>query len=127
MLLPKIERRFRELAARQEKSKAVDHDLEKLRAELAQVQTQLKTVAGNMALAKTPQQFEAISSTFDQLTAQETSLRAGITDAESRTKQAPDSEAEVAGAMGVIHRLTDLITGPNRSSATRWKPARSLP
>ena len=79
-----------------------------LRAELAQLQLQLKTVSGNMALAKTPEQFEAISAMFDQLKAQEASLQTRIADAESKTEQAPDAEAEVAGAMGVVHRLTDL-------------------
>jgi hypothetical protein len=110
-LLPKVEQRFRELAAQAEGSKDADHDLARLRTDLAQVQSQLKTVSGNMALAKTPEQFDAMSGVFDQLKAQETSLQTRIVEAESKTEQTPDIEAEVAGAMGVIHRLTDLVAG----------------
>ncbi len=82
------------------------------RSNLAQMQTQLETVSGNMALAKTPEQFEAISRTFDQLKVQEVSLRARIADAESKMAETPDPEAEIAGALGVLNRLTDLITDP---------------
>jgi hypothetical protein len=111
-LLPKIEQRFRELAAQEEGNQKAGQQLVDLRAQLAQVQSQLKTVSGNMALAKTPQQFEAISATFDQLKTQETSLQTQVVEVGANTEQVPDVEAEIAGAMGVIHRLTDMITGP---------------
>ena len=98
-LLPKVERRFRELAAQAADNEEADQELADLRAELAQVQSQLNTVSGNMALAKTPEQFEAISTTFDQLKAQETSLQTEIAEAESKTEQMRDAEAEIAAAM----------------------------
>ena len=66
-LLPKLERRLRELAARDEDTHAADRAVAHRRAELAQVQAELKTVSGNLALAKTPAQFEAISAKFDEL------------------------------------------------------------
>ena len=85
------------LPSRQTMRKRVS-ELADLRAELAQVQSQLNMVTRNMALAKTPEQFEAISTTFDQLKAQETLLQAEIAEAESQTGQMRDAEAEVAGS-----------------------------
>ena len=108
-LLPKVEQRFRDLAAQGEGSNDAERELTNLRAELAQTQTQLTTVSVNMALAKTPEQFEAISATFDQLKARVNLLQTQIVEAESKTKQVPDTEAEIAGAMDVIHRLTELV------------------
>jgi multidrug efflux pump subunit AcrA (membrane-fusion protein) len=108
-LLPKVEQRFRDLAAQGKVTNDSERELTNLRAELAQAQAQLKTVSGNMALAKTPEQFEAISATFDQFSARVNLLKTQIVEAESKTAQVPDTEAEIAGAMDVIHRLTELV------------------
>ena len=110
-LLPKVEQRFRELAAQEESSNNVERELTNLRAELAQAQLQLKNVSGNMALAKTPEQFEVISAMFDQLKARETSLRIQIVEAESKTAQPRDAKAEIAEAMSVIDHLTNTLAG----------------
>ena len=112
-LRPKLERRFHELAAQEGDNEHGAPDVVNRRAQLAQAQAQLKTVSGNMALAKTPKQFEAISAVFNQLTAQETSLRTQIEEAESKAEPVPDAETEIAGAMGVIHRLSDIVGGSN--------------
>ena len=107
-LLPNVERRLRELAAQVTDQNQGDHQLGGLQSELAQVQSQLRTVSGNMALAKTPEQFEAISGTFDQLKAHEENLQGRIREAEPKTAAA-DIEAEIAVATDVIHRLADLV------------------
>jgi len=112
-VLPKTERRFRELAAQAEGDRQSDQQFDVLRTELAQVQSQLETVSRNMALARTAGQFKAISAMFDQLTAEATSLRTRIGEAESEAKHAPDAEAEIAGAMEVVQRLTDLVSSSN--------------
>jgi uncharacterized protein (DUF3084 family) len=110
-LLPKMERRFRELAAQAEDHKEVNQELADLRFQLAEVQSHLKTISGNMALAKTPEQFEAISATFDQLKAQETSLLARSMEAKSKAEQVLDAEAEIARAMEVVQQLADVVSG----------------
>jgi hypothetical protein len=93
------------------------------RAKLAQVQAQLKTVSGNMALAKRPDQFEAMSSMFDTLKTQETSLKAQIAEMDCQLGQVRDAEAEVAAAMGIVQRLTELVSdsdGLNLADEAFW-------
>ena len=107
--LPKVERRLRELAARTADDREADHVLAEQRTELAQVQAQLKTVSGNLALAQTPAQFEAISGMFHQMKAQEAALQARIAETELKTQPIVDADSKVAAAMGVMHRLTDLV------------------
>ncbi len=112
-LLPIAEQELRELAGQEDGKREADQELVNRRAQLIRVQSQLKTVSDNMALAKTPEQYEVISAKFDQLKAQEASLQTEIAETELKTDQVPDTEAEIAGAMGIIHRLTDLATSSN--------------
>jgi len=112
-LLPELERRFRELAVDAESSNEVDHELADLSARLAQVQSQLETVSRNMALAKTSEQYEAISTTFDQLKAQENSLQTQIAETGSQAEQTRDTEADVAEAMSMAQQLTELVSESN--------------
>lgn len=110
-LLARVERRFRELATQDEGDDKSDQELKDLRVRMAEVQTQLKTVSNNMALAKTAEQFEAISAIFQQLTGQEKTTQAQIVDMESQTRQVSDVETEVAGALNLVRRLTEIVSG----------------
>ena len=74
MLLTKMERRFRELAAQSQDGKETDRELAELHAEQTHMKSQLKIVSGNMALAKTPEQFEAISALFNELKVREAAV-----------------------------------------------------
>ena len=112
-IMPKVEQRLRELAARQESNQDADEELVQRRARLIQVQSQLKTVCDNMPLAKTPEQYEVIAAKFEQMKAQEALLETEIVAAESKAMVVPDIEGEIAGAMNILHRLTDLATGPS--------------
>jgi hypothetical protein len=113
-LLPKMDKRFRELAAQSVDNQEAERELAVLRAELAYLQTQLKTVSGNMALAKTPAQFEAISATFDELKAREAAVSAKIAGEQSNVHQASDGEVAVATGLKIVHRLVDLVADSGR-------------
>ncbi len=76
-LLPKVERRFRDLAAQAECNTESDQAIGALRAELAEVQVQLKMVSGNMALAKTPEQFNVISAAIPGCAGQRAATQQG--------------------------------------------------
>jgi hypothetical protein len=104
----KVERRFRELAEKETSDQNGDLGLSNSRVQLVHVRSQLTTVANNMALAKTSSQFDAMSTTFDQLKAQEVALQAQVAQGESRSERLPDIETEIATAIDIVERLTDL-------------------
>ncbi|MFH1266504.1 MAG: recombinase family protein [Planctomycetota bacterium] len=108
-LLPKMEQRFRELAAKAQDNRQSGRALAELRAELAGVQAELKTVSGNLARAKTAAQYDAISATFEELTSRKASLSARIAEEESRVRRTGDVETEVAAAVNLLHHLADLV------------------
>lgn len=108
-LLPKMESRFRALAAKAHDNQEADRAIAELLAELAGVQTELKTVSGNMARAKTDAQYDAISANFDELTSREALLSEKIAEQESRSHRPGDAEREVATALNIVHRLGDLV------------------
>ena len=127
-LLPKMERRFRELAAQSQDSKEADRELAEFQAEQAQVKSQLKIVSGNMALAKTPEQFEAISATFNELKVREVAVAAKVAAAASALPRTSDVESEVATAQQIVQRLAELVADSGRldlaSEAFRLTDAR---
>lgn len=108
-LLAKMEKRFRELAAQGEDGKEREGELAEAKADLGQVRAQLKIVSGNMALAKTPEQFEAISATFNELKAREAVLMTKVVEQESSSRGAGGMESEIALARQIVHRLADLV------------------
>ena len=59
--LARFERRLRERAASEAADQNADQNAARLQVELAHVRADLKTVSGNMPLAKTPQQYAVIS------------------------------------------------------------------
>lgn len=61
-------------------------------------------LSANMALAKTPAQFEAMSATFDDLKAQETGLMTKIAEEQSKARSADNAEAAVTTALEIVHR-----------------------
>jgi len=108
-LLPKMESRFRALAAKAQDNQEADRAIAELRAELTGVQAELKTVASNLARAKTDAQYDAISTTFEELTSRAASLSEKIAEQESRANHPGDVEKEVATALNLVHRLADLV------------------
>jgi len=50
-----------------------------------------------------------LSAAFEELTSRETSLSAKIVQEESQARHTGDTEAEVATALNVVHRLVDLV------------------
>ena len=108
-LLPKMEQRFRELAAKARDNREADQAFAELRGELAGVQAELKTVSGNMARAKTDAQYDAISATFEELTSRAALLSEKTAEQQSRARHTGDAEREVATALNIVHRLADVV------------------
>jgi len=120
----KPQQRLRQLAANVQDNQQPDQTLARLRAELAQVKSELSTVSGNMARAKTDAQYEAISTVFEELKSRQPSLKAMIAaeeskvcrqvDAETEVCRKVDAETEVAAALNLVCRLADLVADANR-------------
>lgn len=85
-----------------------------LRAKLAQVQSNLGIVSRNMALAATPEQFQAISATFGELKTQENALQSKIVEAASQVEECSDVDAEIAKAINAAHHLVGLAGEADR-------------
>jgi hypothetical protein len=115
-LLPKMEQRFRQLADQEEDGQERQRELAEAKAELGQVHARLKIVSGNMALAGTREQFDAISAVFNELTAREAALTAKVAEHESTSRQRGDRETEIALARQVVRQLTDLMADARRMS-----------
>ena len=113
-LLPKLERRLRKLAMQSQADRSDKDEATELRAKLAQVQSNLGIVSRNMALAATPEQFQAISATFGELKTQENALQSKITEATSQVAECSDLDAEIGKAIDAAHRLTDLAGQADR-------------
>jgi hypothetical protein len=107
-MLPKMEQRFRELASRVQDRQEADQAIAELRAKLAGVQMELKTITENMARAKTDAQYDAISVAFEQLMNQEGVLLEKIAEEQARSHKTGDAEQEITKAMDIVHRLADL-------------------
>ena len=99
-----------DLAAQEDGKQKADQELANRQTQLTHVQLQLKIVSKNMSLAKTSEQFETISGNFDQLKAQEASLQTEIEAAKSEVVEVVNIDKETAGAMAIVHHLTDLAT-----------------
>jgi hypothetical protein len=102
------------LAAEVQENQQPDQTLTRLRAELAQVQSELNTVSGNTARAKTDAQYEAISTVFEELKSRQASLKAMIAAEESKVCRKVDAETEVAAALNLVHPLAELAADADR-------------
>lgn len=110
-LLSRMERRFRELAAKDQDDNDGEKATATVQAELARVQQELKAVSANMARARTEAQYDAISTAFEALKARETALIAKVAEQQTMVRVRGDTGAEVAKALEVVHRLSDLMSG----------------
>jgi hypothetical protein len=79
-------------------------------ATLNALNSQLETVARNMALAETPAQMKAIAATFEELTEKQRRIAAELQSQQPTDRESADPQAQVAAAMALVHRLTDLAT-----------------
>jgi hypothetical protein len=119
-LLPRLEQRLRTLAA-QELASPQAARMPELQRELRNVEVQLATVGRNMALAETAQQRQAMAQVFNELTGKHQDLVAQIADAELTALTRGDPEKEVAAAMNVARRMTELA-----AEAESWAAAGEL-
>ena len=88
-----------------------------LRAALAKVVADKKTAANNMALAQSPQQFEAMAAIFNDYASRESQLQLELKDATATAAASADIDSEVTAALGLLERLTDLAANGDSIAA----------
>ncbi len=107
-LLPKLKQRLEELA----KSESPEDSQAKTRtaktAELAHVQKDLKLTSQNMALAKSPEQFEAVAEVFNNLKQQEAAIRAELVQIQEQPAK-NDAQSEVKDALDFAKDLVKCV------------------
>lgn len=87
----------------------------RVRAELNQARDQLETVKRNLALAKTPDQYDTIASIFEELRRREESLADELRQAEAVADQTVDVEQQIKHVLESVRRLPVLLDGSDSS------------
>jgi predicted GNAT family N-acyltransferase len=108
-LLEKLKERLRAMAARENEVLDGFDLLQAKRSELVQLCSQIATVGENLALAKTPAQYEIVARKFDELEKRRATLDQQIASEERKQSGSPDAEAQVAAAIAVLDRLPQLM------------------
>ena len=109
MLRARLEQRLRRLAERELSSSKSLPDLTAKRNELSRLTAELETISKNMALAKSPAQYEAVAAVYDDTKGRHAALGVESATAENVADCKIDVEAEISKALGLIGRLTELI------------------
>ena len=86
------------------------------RSELARLRTQLARVERNLALAESDEQFRSVSGVFAELKAAERRTESELASLD-RHVQLATTEAEVARALEIIPRLSELASDPSNLAA----------
>jgi hypothetical protein len=110
-LRTRLEAKLRQIASAEKVDQGSAKILEVKRAQLAELQPKLERVQENMALASRSQ-YEAIAAVFDKLTGEAASLKGEIESLEAAQVPSRDLDAEIAAAMRVVDRLTELADSP---------------
>jgi hypothetical protein len=104
--MAKFRRRLEAIAAaRMAPTSDIDREVQVLRHQLEDTSAQVETVGKNLALAKTPDQYEQVTKIFDELKAREKQLSADLAARERCTPVPLDAKAEVDTAMALVHSL----------------------
>jgi DNA invertase Pin-like site-specific DNA recombinase len=107
-ILAKVEKRLTEIAEQELGGDQPDTALQAKRTSLAGVKMKLEIAGRNMALAANEAQMKAMANVFDDLQKQQQMLEAEIQAAEVACAARTDLEAEVAAAMDLLRRMTEL-------------------
>jgi Recombinase/Resolvase, N terminal domain len=108
----KLSQRFRALAEREQKENRPDAMVPVRRVELAEVRRKRELAAKNLALAASPEQYQAIAAVFEEARREEKALEAKLREAEDAAGTAIDPEAEVAAAMAMLDGIEELAADP---------------
>ena len=103
----RLEARLRELAQHDQVTANDDARAATAKTAIAQIEAELKTVKGNLPLAKSPEQYEIIAAKFDELSNKKRMLQAQL-QREINLGESNGIEEEVSSALALAHRLTEL-------------------
>jgi hypothetical protein len=76
------------------------------------ITTGKRQAAENLAFAQGRKQYEAVAAVFERFADQEERLAAELRELEQKASDVSDLDAEVAAALSVLDRLTDLAASP---------------
>jgi hypothetical protein len=116
-LLVKLEQRVRALADRDLAGAQPSREINAREAALAAVKINLDRAGQNLGLAETPQQYKMVARVVEELNLQQEKLETEIAALQQSGATAADVEAEVASAVALAHRLTDLAADPKNYAA----------
>ncbi len=97
-----------QIAEAEARSNRPTDELPSKQAALTTVTMQLQTASRNLALAETPAQRQAIAAVFDELSKQQTKIAAEVQALQIMRQPPANPQAEVAAAMELVRRLSDL-------------------
>jgi hypothetical protein len=99
-LLRKLEQHLQTLAVKERKGRSSPvQDIKVKQVELSQISNQIEVVRGNLAFAKSREQYEAVSEVFDQLEQRRECLEAEIGNQKGLKNLQIDMKAELDSAM----------------------------
>ncbi|MBA2116147.1 recombinase family protein [Bremerella alba] len=107
-VMPKLEKRLRELSERNDQSDRNAPLLAKKQRELSELQDLREKSVENMGRAKNDAQYNALAKRFDQLEEQIASIESAIKKLEDELHSSPVGEDEVAMVMAAVHQLSEL-------------------
>src|SRR3954454_5828911 len=98
--------RLRDLQAASVAKIPVKTGTDEIAFELAKLQEDLRTISSNMARAKTDEQYQAVSTQFDQLKDREGVLQIKLAEAKVQTNS--NAEIDVKAVIGALQKLLAL-------------------
>ena len=110
-LMEKLEKRLRELAASELAGADPNRKLREVQAALATVTGELERVQRNLALAETPQQYQAVSAVFDQLVTRQEHLRTVTASTTTNADRLDNLQGEIDAALVLLQHLPDRVAG----------------
>ena len=106
--IAKLKEKLHAIAVREMTRCKPEHRIESLRAAVAKVAEEKETVTRNMALAQSPEQFQAMAAVFDEHKLRESKLQNELSEAAARLSESTDVDGEINKALGLLNRLTEL-------------------
>jgi len=107
-VMPKLEKRLRELSEQNDQSDRKAPLLAKKQLELSELQDLREKSVENMGRAKSDAQYNALAKRFDQLEEQIASIESAIKKLEAELHSSPVGEDEVAIVLAAVHNLSEL-------------------
>ncbi|MGY8771440.1 MAG: recombinase family protein [Pirellulales bacterium] len=106
--MKQLENRILELASNSNIRTQNSTELNQMRSRLLDIEKQIEQATQNLARARSDEQYQAISSVFDQLTEHSKAVKKEITTLESLHDTTVDQKSAIESAINIIHQLPKI-------------------